>query len=123
MQELREKGLYNPQFEHDNCGIGAIVNIEGKKSHQIVADALSIVEHLEHRAGKDAEGKTGDGVGILTQISHKFFKKACEECGIKIGEEKNYGIGMFFFPQNELKRSQAMKRFEIILTKENIYLG
>ena len=124
MQELREKGLYNPQFEHDNCGIGAIVNIEGKKSHQIVADALSIVEHLEHRAGKDAEGKTGDGVGILTQISHKFFKKACEECGIKIGEEKNYGIGMFFFPQNELKRSQAMKRFEIILTKEGMkFLG
>ena len=124
MQELREKGLYHPQFEHDNCGIGAIVNIEGKKNHQLVADALSIVEHLEHRAGKDAEGKTGDGVGILTQISHKFFAKACAECGISIGEEKNYGIGMFFFPQNELKRSQAMKRFEIILAKEGMkFLG
>ena len=66
-------GLYRTEFEHDNCGIGAIVNIKGRKSHNTVADALKIVENLEHRAGKDAEGKTGDGVGILLQISHKFF--------------------------------------------------
>ena len=58
-------------------------------------------------AGKDAEGKTGDGVGILLQISHKFFKKACEPLGIHLGEERDYGIGMFFFPQEELKRNQA----------------
>ena len=70
-------GLYSPAFEHDNCGIGAVVSIKGVKTHQTVSDALSIVENLEHRAGKDAEGKTGDGVGILLQISHKFFKKAC----------------------------------------------
>ena len=69
-------GLYDPQFEHDACGIGAVVDIRGRKSHQTVSDALTIVEHLEHRAGKDAEGKTGDGVGILLQISHKFFSKA-----------------------------------------------
>ena len=68
--------LYRPEFEHDNCGIGAVVSIKGIKTHQTVSDALSIVENLEHRAGKDAEGKTGDGVGILLQISHKFFKKA-----------------------------------------------
>ena len=59
------EGLYDPSFEHDNCGIGAIVNIKGTKTHQTVEDALKIVENLEHRAGKDAEGKTGDGVGIL----------------------------------------------------------
>ena len=70
-------GLYNPQFEHDNCGIGAIVNIKGIKTHKTVENALSIVENLEHRARKDAEGKTGDGVGIMLQISHKFFSKAC----------------------------------------------
>ena len=64
-----QQGLYSQSFEHDNCGIGAVVNIKGRKDHQIVADALKIVEQLEHRAGKDAEGKTGDGVGILTQIS------------------------------------------------------
>lgn len=69
-------GLYSPQFEHDNCGIGAVVDIKGRKSHRTLDDALQIVEHLEHRAGKDAEGKTGDGVGILTQISDKFFKKS-----------------------------------------------
>ena len=68
-------GLYDPQFEHDACGIGAVVDIKGRKSHQTVSDALSIVERLEHRAGKDAEGKTGDGVGIMLQISHKFFSK------------------------------------------------
>lgn len=116
--------LYHPSFEHDNCGIGAVVNIEGKKSHEIVADALKIVEHLEHRAGKDAKGETGDGVGILTQISHRFFKKVCQTEGIQIGNEREYGVGMFFFPQNELMRSQAMKMFEIIVEKEGMrFLG
>ena len=75
-------GLYDPQFEHDACGIGAVVDIKGRKSHQTVSDALSIVERLEHRAGKDAEGKTGDGVGIMLQISHKFFSKVAEELNI-----------------------------------------
>ena len=73
-QNERNTGLYNKSFEHDNCGIGAIVNIKGIKTHKTVENALSIVENLEHRAGKDAEGKTGDGVGILLQISHKFFE-------------------------------------------------
>ena len=123
-QNILQRGLYDPSFEHDNCGIGAVVDIKGKKSHQIVADALRIVENLEHRAGKDAEGKTGDGVGILTQISHRFLKKVCKELDIKIGEEREYGVGMFFFPQNELLRSQAMKMFEIIVEKEGMrFLG
>ena len=74
-----QQGLYSQSFEHDNCGIGAVVNIKGRKDHQIVADALKIVEQLEHRAGKDAEGKTGDGVGILTQISHRFFSRVCQD--------------------------------------------
>ena len=78
-------GLYDPQFEHDNCGIGAVVDIKGRKTHKTMDDALQIVEHLEHRAGKDAEGKTGDGVGILLQIGHKFFQKAAEEAGHRAG--------------------------------------
>ncbi|WP_418827840.1 glutamate synthase central domain-containing protein, partial [Ruminococcus sp.] len=115
------KSLYSPKFEHDNCGIGAVVNIKGKKSHDTVANALTIVETLEHRAGKDAEGKTGDGVGILLQISHKFFKKiAAAELGITLGEERDYAVGMFFFPQNELARNQAKKMFEIIAEKEDL---
>ena len=117
-------GLYDPRFEHDNCGIGAVVDIKGRKSHQTLDDALQIVEHLEHRAGKDAEGKTGDGVGILLQISHKFFAKAAQEAGIALGAEREYGVGMFFFPQEELQRNQARKLFEIICKKEGLpFLG
>lgn len=125
MKEAREEqqqGMYRPQFEHDNCGIGAVVNIKGKKTHETVANALKIVEHLEHRAGKDAEGKTGDGVGILLQISHKFFKKACKKEGFEIGEEREYGVAQFFFPQHEIKRAQARKMFEIIIQKEGLEL-
>ena len=122
--QTKQPGLYSEQFEHDNCGIGAIVSIKGIKTHQTVFDALSIVENLEHRAGKDAEGKTGDGVGILLQISHKFFKKAVKPLGIELGEEREYGIGMFFFPQDELKRNQSKKMFEIIVEKEGLeFLG
>ena len=118
----KRKGLYDPRFEHDNCGIGAIVNIKGNKTHDTVSGALGIVEKLEHRAGKDAEGKTGDGVGILLQISHNFFKKAVQASGFEIGEERDYGIGMFFFPQDELKRNQAKKMFEVIIKKEGLEL-
>ncbi len=113
-------GLYDPSFEHDNCGIGAVVNIKGIKTHDTVNNALKIVENLEHRAGKDAEGKTGDGVGILLQISHKFFSKAVAELGYDLGKEGDYGIGMFFFPQKELARKQAMKMFEVIVEKEGL---
>ena len=112
--------LYDPRFEHDNCGIGAIVNIKGKKTHSTVKNALEIVANLEHRAGKDGEGKTGDGVGILLQISHKFFSKVAEKLGIDIGGEREYGVGMFFFPQDELKRNQAKKMFENIIAKEGM---
>ena len=117
-------GLYDPRFEHDNCGIGAVANIKGIKTHKTVDQALHIVENLEHRAGKDAEGKTGDGVGIMLQISHRFFKKAASQAGITLGNEREYGIGMFFFPQDELARKQAMKMFEIIVKKEGLtFLG
>ncbi len=131
MKELQEKGLYDASFEHDNCGIGAIIQIDGKASHSLVADALSIVENLEHRAGKDAEGKTGDGVGILTQIPHKFFAKVMKEQGVELPDYKtngnddkkhsahirNYAVGVFFFPSDDLLRRQAKSMFEIIVKK------
>ncbi len=117
-------GLYDPRFEHDNCGIGAVANIKGIRSHKTVDQALHIVENLEHRAGKDAEGKTGDGVGIMLQISHKFFKKAVRPLGIELSGPGEYGVGMFFFPQDELARNQAKKMFEIIVKKEGLtFLG
>ena len=116
--------LYREEFEHDNCGIGACVNIKGNKSHATVENALKIVENLEHRAGKDAEGKTGDGVGILTQVPHKFFQRVTEALGISIGGEREYGVGMFFFPWEELRRNQAKKMFEVIIEKEGLkFLG
>ena len=121
MKELRESiGLYDSSYEHDNCGIGAVVNIKGIKTHETVNNALKIVENLEHRAGKDAEGKTGDGVGILLQISHKFFSKTVSAMGCDLGNEREYGVGMFFFPQKELPRKQAMKMFEVIVEKEGL---
>ena len=128
MEEMRtettmpRQGLYDPSFEHDACGIGCVVDIKGRKSYATVDNALKIVEKLEHRAGKDAEGKTGDGVGIMLQISHNFFTKAAAECGITLGGERDYGIGMFFFPQNTLARGQAKKMFEIIVEREGMQL-
>ena len=119
---IRREGLYDPSFEHDNCGIGAIVDIKGRASHALVRDALSIVENLEHRAGKDATGETGDGVGILTQIPHRFFVKKCSELGISLPDKRQYGVGMFFFPQNDLDLRQAMSLFAIIVKKAGLSL-
>lgn len=121
-ETIEKYGLYDPEFEHDNCGIGAVIDIEGRKSHKLVDDALSIVERLEHRAGKDAEGKTGDGVGILTQIPHKFLKRKMGEEGVELPDEREYGTGMFFFPQNDLDMRQARSLFEIITRKAGLKL-
>ena len=123
-EDQRQRGLYRPAFEHDACGIGAVVDIRGKASHATVDDALKIVEKLEHRAGKDAEGKTGDGVGILVQVSHRFFATAAREAGVALPGARDYGVGMFFFPQDHLKRGQAKKMFEVIVAKEGMeFLG
>ena len=77
-EPFAKNGLYDPRFEHENCGIGAVVNMDGTSDRKVVDSALRIVETLEHRAGKDAEGKTGDGVGILLQISHTYFSKVAK---------------------------------------------
>ncbi|MBQ8956175.1 MAG: glutamate synthase large subunit [Lachnospiraceae bacterium] len=129
---MNSKGYYNnisesmsgEIFEHDACGIGTIVNIDGHKDNKVLSDALSIVEKLEHRAGKDASGKVGDGVGILLQISHKFFSKALDGTGIKVKEEGDYGVGMFFLPADSLKRTFAKRMVQLIAEKEGMrFLG
>ena len=117
-----KQGLYDPRFEHDNCGIGAVVNISGKRSRRVIDDALTIVEKLEHRAGKDAQGRTGDGVGILSQIPGSFFRAETEKLGFSIGEDGDFGVGMFFFPQDILGRDRAKKMFETILNKRGMEL-
>ena len=129
MEKTKEK-FYTKEFyeslqkEHDACGIGTIVNIDGHRDYRVLDDALSIVEKLEHRAGKDATGKVGDGVGILTHIPHRFFKKAAAEAGITLEDERDYGVGMFFLPQDTMKRTFAMRMLEVITQKEGLkFLG
>ena len=115
-----EKTLYSENFEHDACGIGAVVNIDGIASHDVVDDALTIVERLEHRAGKDATGQVGDGVGVLLQMPHRLYSTF----GFHLGQKGDYGVGMFFFPQENLQRRQAQKLFEVICGKEGVsFLG
>ena len=117
---FEKQGLYDPRFEHDNCGIGAVVNINGEQSRYVVENALTIVEKLEHRAGKDAEGKTGDGVGILVQMPYSFFISEAEKLGYDIGGKGDFGVGMFFFPQNGLKRDRAKNLFEMVIKKNGM---
>ena len=106
----------NFEIEHDACGIGTVVQIDGKQSYDVLDKALHIVEKLEHRAGKDASGKVGDGVGILLQISDDFFRKTLKEDNIKL--PKHYGVGMFFLPRNKLLLNQHKKMFEKLVEQE-----
>ena len=123
--------LYSPLFEHDACGIGGVVDIKGRKSHGCVSDALSIVEKLEHRAGKDATGETGDGVGIILQVPFDYLRQAVVEEGLASpaggapampAEEGDLGLGMFFFPQDRMARLRHMRLLEVILGKRGVDL-
>lgn len=117
--KLPEKqGLYSPKFEHDNCGIGFIANIKGKKTHRTVKDAILILKNLAHRGGVGSEENTGDGAGILVQIPHLFFKKVCKNEGINLPEEKEYGVGMFFCSNNKEIRANTLKKLENIIKEE-----
>lgn len=106
----------NFEIEHDACGIGTVVQIDGKQSYDVLDKALHIVEKLEHRAGKDASGKVGDGVGILLQISDDFFRKTLKKDNIKLPE--HFGVGMFFLPRNKLLLNQHKKMFEKFVEQE-----
>ncbi|HQZ95182.1 MAG TPA: glutamate synthase large subunit, partial [Pyrinomonadaceae bacterium] len=99
-----DHGLYDPQFEHDSCGVGLIADIQGRRSHQIVKDCLSILCRMEHRGARGAEENSGDGAGILTQIPHKFFVDECSRLGFDLPGPGEYAVGMFFMPQDEEKR-------------------
>ena len=119
MKEAQRTRLFDPDAQHDACGIGAVVNISGAKTHETVDRALKIVEKLEHRTGKDADGRTGDGVGIMTQIPHAFFTKTAE---LRLPEAGDYGVAMIFFPQDPLGRMRSRKLLEMILQREGLEL-
>lgn len=116
------QGLYNTCFEHDACGIATIVNIDGKKSHKILSDCLTILEKLEHRGGSGADENTGDGAGILFNIPHKLFEEEFKLKGITIGCEGDYGVAMVFLPQEEKARKEAMMLLEEISKEEGLEL-
>src|SRR5436190_9866278 len=94
----KKQGLYDPQFEHDACGVGFIVNIKGKKSHQIIKDALQILLNLDHRGACGCEINTGDGAGILIQMPDKFLRKVSDAAKVKLPKLGEYGVGMVYLP-------------------------
>lgn len=97
MQTDQELGLYRPEFEKDSCGVGFIANMKGNKSHQIVSDALTMLERMEHRGACGCEPNTGDGAGILIQVPHEFYISECRKLGFKLPEFGSYGVGLVFF--------------------------
>ncbi|MFM2082144.1 MAG: hypothetical protein RL380_835, partial [Verrucomicrobiota bacterium] len=99
-----KQGLYDPQFEHDACGLGFVVNIKGKKSHQTVTDALQILVNLDHRGACGCETNTGDGAGILLQVPHDFLAAQTAKLGFKLPAFGQYGVGMVFLPKNAIER-------------------
>ena len=103
MSTQQEQGLYNAQYEHDACGVGMVVNIHGNKSHELVDNALKVLENMEHR-GAETRDKTGDGAGILLQIPHEFILLQ----GIPVPEKGRYGTGIFFLPKDEKKQSEIL---------------
>jgi glutamate synthase domain-containing protein 2/glutamate synthase domain-containing protein 1/glutamate synthase domain-containing protein 3 len=131
-----KQGLYDPRFEHDACGVGFVVNIKGEKSHEIVAQALTVLENLDHRGACGCEENTGDGAGILMQVPHAFLKEACAGLGFSLPDQGDYGVGMIFLPDHREQRRRFEKIIEAIVKEEgqrclgwrkvptdNLYLG
>ncbi|MBI4432004.1 MAG: glutamate synthase large subunit [Candidatus Omnitrophica bacterium] len=117
-QAPQKQGLYDPAFEKDSCGVGFVAQLKGKKSHEIVRQALQVLLNLSHRGACGCEPNTGDGAGILLQIPHAFLKKVCADHKISLPEPKAYGVGMVFLPRDEKKRHAVEKAFEDIVKKE-----
>ena len=102
-----KQGLYDPSFEHDACGVGFVVHAKGKKSHQIIQQALQVLHNLDHRGACGCEVNTGDGAGILIQMPHVFLQKECALLGFKLPKPGQYGTGLIFMPQDPPQRQQC----------------
>src|SRR5712692_9026459 len=121
----RKQGLYDPRYEHDACGIGFVVNIKGEKSHEIVQQALTVLQNLDHRGACGCEDNTGDGAGILLQVPHKLLSRVCREAGIKLPDESgDWGVGMIFLPSDKAERRHCEEALERIVAEEGqVFLG
>src|SRR6266568_4491185 len=113
-----KQGLYDPQFEHEACGVGFVVNIKGRKSHAIIQQALEVLLNLDHRGACGCEANTGDGAGILIQPPHDFLKLVAKEGRVKLPGPGEYGVGMVFMPQNRGQRTECEKIFAKIVSEE-----
>ncbi|HEY5233443.1 MAG TPA: glutamate synthase large subunit [Verrucomicrobiae bacterium] len=113
-----KQGLYDPQFEHDSCGLGFVVDMKGRKSHQLVSDALKILVNLDHRGAVGCEPNTGDGAGILIQVPHEFFVAEAAKLGFKLPAPGQYGIGQLFLPKNPGEREAIKKELAKIISDE-----
>jgi glutamate synthase domain-containing protein 1 len=119
-----KQGLYDPRFEHDSCGVGFIVNIKGVKSHKIISDGITMLEHLTHRGACGCDPKTGDGAGILIQMPDEFFRKECSRIRIQLPPAGDYGAGLVFLPTTSEARNQVQQLFEQVVREEGqVLLG
>ncbi len=112
------QGLYDPQYEHDACGVGFVVDIKGRKSHDIVEQALEVLVNLSHRGACGCDPETGDGAGILIQIPHEFFVRECATLGIQLPPPGQYGVGVAFFSPNPGHREACQRRIEQVVAEE-----
>jgi len=117
-----KQGLYDPRFEHDSCGVGFVCNIKGKKSHEIISQGLEVLTRLSHRGATGADPNTGDGAGILIQLPHEFFYKACLENNINLPQEGGYGAGLVFLPRRSADYNFCKNVFSEIVRREGQYL-
>ena len=116
------QGLYNPLFEHDNCGVGFVANIHGVKKHDIIEKGIQILHNLIHRGAVGGDDSTGDGAGILLQIPHKFFKKECLSSGINLSDSGTYGVGMIFMPRETELIDECRRIIERTVVSEGLSL-
>src|SRR3990167_5866782 len=119
-----KQGLYDPQYEHDSCGVGFLVHLKGQRSHKIVRDAITVLNNLRHRGACGCEVNTGDGAGILLQVPHPFLKDAASRLGIKLPAAGKYGVGMVYLSPDPKEREEARKLFaEIVKEEGQVFLG
>src|SRR5437879_6935562 len=117
-----KQGLYDPRFEKDSCGIGFVANVKGVKSHDIVRKALQVLNNLFHRGAQGCDPCTGDGAGILLQVPHEFFKRACADVSLKLPNVGEYGVGMVFLPPTAAQRKPCERLFEKVIEEEGARL-